>query len=45
MKKEYTEPVAELVVMKLEAPLCESGFAADSGFEDMFDIDDIPWIL
>lgn len=37
MKKEYTEPLAELVVMKLEAPLCESNNFQDSVFDDFND--------
>ena len=37
MKKEYTEPVAELVIMKLEAPLCESYDYPDSVFDSFND--------
>jgi hypothetical protein len=43
MKKEYTEPMAELVVMKLEAPLCESNQSPLTDLEVFGDAIEFIW--
>ncbi len=43
MKKQYFEPTTELVVMKLEAPVCESDIAPLTDFEMFGDALDFIW--
>jgi hypothetical protein len=43
MKKLYIEPDAELVVMRLEAPLCESDLSPLTDLEGFGDALDLIW--
>ena len=43
MKKTYKEPCSELVVMSLEAPLCESNQAPLTDLEGFGDAIDFIW--
>lgn len=41
----YISPSCEIVTLRAEQLICQSGDAPDSAFEDMLDTVDIPWIL
>ena len=43
MKKQYIEPASELVVMRLEAPVCGSDLAPLTDFETFGDAIDFIW--